>query len=413
MNRIENEGNIVIIGNGISGVSAADAARKNNKHIRIIMISDESYLTYYRLRLCETITNDIEYIDSLFLHPDEWYKERNIDVILGKRVIEIFPNEKSVLLNTGESIKYNKLIIASGCSSKLPEIPGKDKKGVVSLRTLDDVKKVKENLKNTSEAIVVGGGLLGLEAAYSLKRKGMEVSIIETAPRLLSRQLDQNGSLLLEKKVKSLGINLFTGLSVKSINGRISAEEIILDNGYQIKTNFILFSAGVTPNTGFIKSSGIKVNRGIIVDQKMMTENSDIYACGDVAEFEGCMPGQWIVSLNQGKVAGINASGGEVEYSYSISPYFLNTMGIKIYSIEDIGINADIYDTLEFIDTDNFVYQKLFFIKECCVGGILIGDVENFSKINNAIKNKLGKREVISEKLIKILNIKDNYGAAK
>jgi len=395
------EESIVIIGNGIAGLSAAEAIRKNNRQIAITMISDEKYLTYYRLRLCEELANEQEYNNSLILHADEWYSERNINVILGKRVTGIFPDKKAVLLNTGENINYSKLIIASGCLSRIPDIPGKDKTGVFGLRTLEDVKRIKESLKNTSEAVLVGGGFLGLEAAYSLKKKGLEVSIVDISSNLLPRQLDRNASLLLEKKVRSLGIKLFPGLSVKSINGEISAEEVILSNGTIIKSNFVLFSAGVVPNIDFISGSGIGTDRGIIVNKKMMTDNLHIYACGDAAEFQRQMPGQWMVSMNQGSVAGINASGGEAEYSYNITPYFLNTMGIKLYSIGNIAVDGDACDTLEFLNEENYVYQKLVFDNELCVGGILMGDVENFSKINNAIKNRLSKAEVIAEKLIK------------
>lgn len=398
-NSICEEG-IVIIGNGIAGLSAAEAARKNNEKIAVTIISDEKYLTYYRLRLCEEITNE-KADSSLILHTVEWYTERNINLVLEKKVAAILPDKKAVLLDTEEIINYSKLIIASGCSSWRPDIQGRNKHGVFGLRTLEDVKGIKENLRNTSEAVIVGGGLLGLEAAYNLKRKGLEVSIVDTSPNLLSRQLDRKASLLLEKKVRSLGIKLFSGLSVKEINGGISAEEVMLSDGTAIKSELVLFSAGVIPNVNFIGACGIAVNRGIIVDEKMRTDNLHIYACGDAAEFQKQMPGQWMVSMNQGSVAGINASGGEAEYIYSTTPYFLNTMGIKLYSIGNISIDGANCDTLELLNEENYVYHKLFFDKEVCVGGILMGDVGNFSKFNNAVKNRLSKAEVIAENLIK------------
>ncbi len=401
MSETRYDDSIVIIGNGIAGVSAAEAARKNNKEVRITIISDENYPAYYRLRLCELITNEQEYSNELILHDDQWYSDRNIEVILGKRVIKIYPDEKSIQLNTGENIKYCKLIIASGSSSRIPEVPGNDKSGVYGFRTLDDIKKIKEKLKNASEVVILGGGLLGLEAAYNLNRKGLNVSIVELSQFLLPKQLDRKASLLFEKKVRSLGINLYCGLSARAIEGGASVEKVILDNGYSIKTDFVLYSAGVMSNTGFAGYSGIDVGRGIVVDQRMMTQNPDIYACGDVAEFQRCMPGQWSVAMNQGRVAGINASGGEAEYSCSIMPYFLNTMGIKIYSIEDVGKNGGVYDTLEYSDEGNYIYQKLFFLNECCVGGILMGDIESFNRINTAIKKRLSKKEVIEQKLIK------------
>jgi nitrite reductase (NADH) large subunit len=395
------EDGIVIIGNGIAGLSAAEAARKNNNKIPITIISDEKYLTYYRLRLCEEIISEEENGKGVILHDYEWYSERNISLILEKKVTAILPEEMSVLLDTGEKLNYSKLIIASGCSSRMPDIKGIEKNGVFGLRSLKDAEGIKEKLKKASRAVVAGGGLLGLEAAYNLRKKGLEVSIVDICPHLLSRQLDEQASLLLEKKVRSLGIELFMGLSVQAINGGNFAEQVLLSDGTDIKSELVLFSAGVLPNLAFIDTCSIQKDRGIIVNERMLTDNLNIYACGDVAEFQKQMPGQWAVSMNQGSVAGLNASGGDSEYIFNSTPYFLNTMGIKLYSIGNISINGDSCDTLEYIDEKNYVYQKLVFDNGLCVGGILMGDVGKFSKYNNAVRNSLRKEDVIAENLVR------------
>ena len=132
----------------------------------------------------------------------------------------------------------------------------------------------------------------------------------------------------------------------------------------------------------------------------MISNIQDIYACGDVAEFQERMPGQWLVSMSQGKTAGINCAGGDAQYNYTVVPYFLNTLGIKIYSIGDIGTGSEEYDTLEFLDTANYIYQKLFFIKGYCTGAILIGDVSKFTQVNNAVKSNLSKEDAVNQKLI-------------
>lgn len=396
MNEIIKSAGIVIIGNGISGITAADSARQNNKKISITLVSNEIYPAYYRIKLCDLFSRDSEDINNIFLYPTEWYEERKINTILGKKVITMATDEKKLILDTGEELAYDKLIIASGSSSNLPDVPGNTKKGVATLWTLDDAKKIRQMIKTSSNVVISGGGLLGLEAAYQLSRKGLNVSIVERSPYLLSRQLDENGSLLFEKKVKSIGIGLYLGTSVISINGGISVEEIVFDNGDKIKSDILLFAAGVKPNTYLTSNSGIKTNRGIIVDKRMMTSNPDVYACGDVAEFEGYMPGQWISAINQGKVAGANASGADIEYKNNFPPYYLNTMEIRLYSIGDIGKKDKEYDTMEELNFGAFEYQKLYFVEGKCRGGIIMGNVKNFNIINNSIMNRLNKDEVAS-----------------
>lgn len=391
-----NTAGIVIIGNGISGITAADSARQNNKEIRIIVISNEIYPTYYRLKLCELLAKDNEDFSNIFLYPSEWYDERKIETVLGKKAVSLVTDEKKLILDTGEEILYSKLIIACGSSSNFPNVPGNMRKGVAALWSLNDAKSIRQMIKPSSRVVISGGGLLGLEAAYQLNKKGVNVSIVEFFPHLLSKQLDINGSLLFEKKVKSIGIGLYLGTHAVSINGGDSVEEIVLDNGNILKADFILFTAGVKPNTYLAGSSGIDVNRGVVVDKRMMTSNPDIYACGDVAEFEGYMSGQWISAINQGKVAGANASGADIEYKNDYPPYFLNTMGMKLYSIGDVGKKDKVYDTIEELNLENFEYQKLYFEEGKCTGGILMGNVKNFSIISNSIKNHLSKEEVIN-----------------
>lgn len=396
MNHETNTRDVVIIGNGISGITAADAARQNNAKISITVISNEIYPTYYRLRLCELLGKDDDDYSKIFLYSSKWYDERKIETVLGKKAVSILADEKKLLLDTGENISYGKLIISCGSSSNFPDIPGNKKKGVAALWSLNDVIGIRQMVKPSSRVVISGGGLLGLETAYQLSQKGVNVSIVEFSPHLLSKQLDKSGSLLFEKKVKSLGIDLYLGTHAVSINGNDSVEEIVLDNGDSIKADFIIFTAGVKPNTYLAGNSGIEVNRGIVVDKRMLTSNPEIYACGDVAEFEGYMSGQWISAINQGKVAGTNASGGNIEYANEYSPYFLNTMGMKLYSIGDVGKKGKVYDIIEESNLENYEYQKLYFEEGKCTGGILMGNVKNFSIISNFIKNHLSKEEVLN-----------------
>lgn len=391
---------IVIIGNGIAGLSAADAARKQNSQASVTIISNESHLTYYRIRLCELINNNLE-DDSLRMHPMNWYKEKKLDVVLNKNVTMINPVEKYIVLDEKEKIPYTKLIIASGSQSFLPPVPGINKKGIYTLWTIRDVKTMKKQLENLRHAVIVGGGLLGLEAAYHINKSGIQTTIVELLPRLLPNQLDEQGAKIFKNKVNSLGIDVVTGSSIELLTGDEQVEEIKLSNGSTIAASFVLFAAGVRPNLDIVEGTGIKVNKRINVNQFMQTNLDDIYAAGDVAEFEGKWYGLWSTALNQGKVAGTNAAGGRIAYTSEVPPYFLSTMDTKISSLGDIGMDKSaIYETAEFIDEQNYIYQKLFFKNGTLVGSILIGDTASSNRINAAIKSRMSKEDALRANFI-------------
>ncbi|NLY43401.1 MAG: NAD(P)/FAD-dependent oxidoreductase [Clostridiaceae bacterium] len=391
---------IVIIGNGIAGLSAADAARKHNPEIPVTIISSEEKPTYYRLRLCNLLEEDTD-IDSLYIHPVDWYKDKKIDVLLNKTVTSICSKEKYVVVNDSEKIPYSKLIISSGSRCFIPPVPGSDLPGVHTLWTIKDVFNINKELANTKHAVVIGGGLLGLEAAYHINKKGVKVTIIELMPRLLPNQLDIQGSHIFQSKVESLGINVLTNVSVKAIEGEKGVEKVLLSDGNSLSTNFVLFSAGVIPNIEVTQGLDIAINRRIVVDKYMRTNIEDIFAAGDVAVFNDRWYGQWSVAQQQGKIAGANAAGAGIEYVPDIAPYFLNTMDTKVsslgYIIKDMSAN---HDSIEFSDKSRYIYQRLFFVDNVLSGAILIGDTSKATKISRAIKDGMTKEKVLENNLI-------------
>ncbi len=397
---------IVIIGNGIAGLSAAESARKKNNRVSITIISEEKYLTYNRIRLCELLANNFEE-NELYMRPSSWYEENEITLMLDKTITKIVPDERYIVLNNTEKISFTKLIIASGAHSYLPHISGIEKDGVYTIRTLQDINDINEYFKKVRHAVVVGGGLLGLECAYHMNMRGIQTTIIEFKPRLLPNQLDKHGSQIFENKVKSLGINVQCDTTVEEILGDEFSKEIKFKSGETLATDCTIFATGVRSNIDIVKGTNIALNKAIVVNNRMETNIQNIYAVGDIAELDGKWYGLWTIALAQGKIAGTNAAIGNInsenfmEYVPRVPPYFLNSMGTKVSSLGDIGRDQSaVYEVEYYIEESNYIYQKLFFKNDTLVGSILIGDTRKSNKINMAIKSKMSKADALEAGLI-------------
>ncbi|MCP2240529.1 NAD(P)/FAD-dependent oxidoreductase [Thermoanaerobacterium thermosaccharolyticum] len=381
--------NFVIIGNGIAALSAAESIRKNDKDSKITMISNEPYNTYFRIKLSHLLGHEYE-LEKLYVKPEPWYKSSNIDIMLKCSVNSVDIVKKTVHLNSGDDIKYDKLIIASGSHSFVPPVRGCDKKGVYAIRSLDDVNNLNQYIKGKKRGIVVGGGLLGLEAAWSLRQAGYEMNVIEFFPRLLPKQSDEEGSKIIENIIESNGIKLMLGTEVEEITGD-AVDGVILKDGREVHADFVIFSAGIRPNVDVVKGSGIKINKGILVDEFMRTNVDDVFAAGDVAEYNGKIYGLWTVAMAQGKNAGLNAVGIKTQYKEVPPSSTLKITGVDVFSSGDIsGEKSTSYSHKE----EN-VYYKLFIKDNKLVGAILIGDISSSTKIKKAIDSEYDLREIL------------------
>jgi nitrite reductase (NADH) large subunit len=381
---------IIVIGGSIAGVSAAEAARKQDPEAQIIIFSHDSYMPYYRLRICE-ILNTPELATKLYLHAPAWYEERRIEIRLNHNVVGLDPVKRRIQLDNGQSETYDSLVIASGSQSFIPPIHGIGRPGVYSLWTLDDAIKVAEILPKSKHAVVIGGGLLGLEAAYFARKQGLQVTIIERANRLLANQLDEAGSAVFLDRVKALDIDVKLSSEMKHIHGVTAkldtpVSHVYLTDGRIIETDLVLVCIGVRANIGFLDGSGIAVQRRIVADTRMETSAPDVYAAGDAAEPEGYWFGLWSVSKAQGMVAGTNAAGGDTSFEKVVPPYVINTMETKIVVQGDKGIVGEArYDLDALLNEENGTYKKLIYRDGIFSGFILIGDTSDFTKLQKSI----------------------------
>lgn len=362
----------LIIGNGICGLSAAEEIRKNDDKGSILILTDENGHTYWRTRLSELIAKD--YTDEeILVKKETWYGERKIEVKLNTHAEKIDKENKKVISKDGEEFEYGKLLIATGSHAFVPPIKNADAKGVFAIRSSEDLKNFKAYLANKKKLIIIGGGILGLEAANSISQLGIEITIVEAFDYLLARQLDKDLSQKLEKALNDMGMKTLTGKFSEEIlvkDGAVCG--LKLTDGTEIEADAIMIQAGVRANIDIAKNSGLATDRGILVGENLQVENEDIYAAGDVAQIGNFSIGLWTASMEMGKIAGANMTGDNKLYEKP-KPFSTLMLGdIKLFSA---GQNAG--DGIEEVKKeDGEKIYKLFKNSDKFVGGILWGDIK-------------------------------------
>lgn len=309
---------ILIIGAGPAGLNAAKAARKAGK--QTILAGAESFPPYWRPRLPEEIHTGAE-INDILMQSEDWFSSTGIQFFTSAKACDIDPVKKVVKWEDGSSTEYASLILACGSSPNIPSVPFAQK--VHPLRTYSDALAIRGACMRTHRAFVVGGGVLGLEAAYAVSQLGAKVSVYDISDYPLPRQLDREGGLFLKKLLEKKGIMIYGGGNIQQYQA-------------EIKGACVIAAAGVRPSTDLAKKCGIKTNRGILVDEHMQTSAGDIYSCGDVAEFSGAIPGLMAVATKQGEIAGVNASGLNAVYHAVIPSPMTKVAGISILSIGSV-----------------------------------------------------------------------------
>lgn len=386
-----------ILGNGAAGLNAAKAIRERDKTGSIYMISNEEYPAYNRPMLTKSLVAGLD-AEQIAIQDASWYEEQNIYQILGKNVTGIDTKEKEIQTSDGAKFKYNKLIYAMGSECFIPPIPGADQPEVVAIRRLSDTNKVTELLKQTKEAVVIGGGVLGLEAAWELKKAHCKVTVLELAPRLMGRQLDTAAGEMLKSISEAQGIAIHTGVQIAAIEGDGHVTGVRLGDGQVIPAQLVIVSCGVRANTAIAKEAGLETDRAVVVGSRMNTSDENIFACGDCAQYEGINYAIWPQAVEQGKVAGANAAGEALEYTTVPAALTFHGMNTALFSIGDNGTNPDlIYKTVEFKDVARKQYEKYYFRNNRLCGVILIGDVSRMGELTEAVEKRVSFQELFAK----------------
>lgn len=388
---------VLILGNGIAGVTAAETIRKHSKSVQITIVDKEAEPVYYKPMLSKLIAKD-ELPRAFYLHDLSWYEKENIHFLPSTTVVSIQEKEHEVTLQNGEKIGYDRLIIATGSECFVPPIENVQIEGVHTLRTLEDARRIKERIKRARHAIVIGGGLLGLELAAEIAEGGIDVSVIEMMDRLLPRQLDEKGAGILERAFQIDHLEVMKSSGVAKILGDKEVTGVMLKDGRMIEADIVLISAGVKSDLRLFSECGIRCDRSIIVDAKMRTNIDSIYACGDIACFENANYAIWPQAINQGQVAGMNVLDMDKEYEHFIPSTMFNGLNIRIFSIGTVNYDEGDTDfsSLVFEDDGRQIYKKLIFYREELVGGILIGDTKKTKALTDGIKNHLKLADMLN-----------------
>jgi NADPH-dependent 2,4-dienoyl-CoA reductase/sulfur reductase-like enzyme/ferredoxin len=388
---------LVIIGNGIAGVTAADYVRRYNKDCEIDVIGQEKYPLYNRMAISKLIYSRGG-LQGLLLLPEDWYEKRDIHCWLNTRVRSINTDNKTVNLATGETLNFDKLIITTGSQAFVPKINNIELTGCFVLRSADDAMSIRDYIQqyDCRSAVVAGGGLLGLEAAYALQQMNMKVTILERSAHLLHRQLDAQSAAILDEYLQALGMNIryseqLTGVE-SNVNDRMSVadEQIrvsraVLKNSATIKTDIVLIAAGIAPNIKLVSKTGLKTDRGVLVNEQLYTSDKNILAAGDIAQLDnsaGLISGLWTVAVEQAQIAAKNALGATQKFSQQAVPTALKVVGVELTSVGQF--NGDENDT-EIIFSENQKYRKLIVRNNRIIGAILLGYPEYAQCINQAI----------------------------
>lgn len=375
----------VILGGGIAALSAATAAREGDGKQRIVLVHREPELPYHRLSLTRLLAGEVAR-DGLVIHPAAWFAEQRIELVRGE-ARRIDREGRAVVLDDGRRLPYQKLVIATGAHAFVPPIPGVRREGVHALRTLADADAILAGAVSGSRVLCIGAGLLGLETAGGLARRGVEVTVLEGADRLLPRQLAKSAADRLAAYLGSLGIRFRFGADIKEIAGDESVRGVVLADGADVPADLVVMAAGVRPNAGVARAAGLVVARGLVVDDGMRTSDPDVLAAGDVTEHRGVTWGLWTVALEQGTLAGRALAGAPVVFEGKPAPTQLKVVGMPVFSVGRFDPAAPDERVVERADERHLV--RVVTKNGVVVGGNLVGDVSLAGELRRAVHEGL------------------------
>jgi len=380
----------VIVGGGVAGITAA-LELGNRRLGKVAVYSDEAYPYYYRPQLTEFLSGGIT-LERLLRRDLAWYKGRGIDVYLGRGVTRVEPEARTITLVDGTRVEYDKLLLATGSVPFVPPLTGVDKSGVFTWRTLADTLELEQAASLCGKTIVLGGGLLGLEAARGLLGFCGDVTVLEFFPRLLPRQLDVEGATVLQRFVESLGIRVVVGAQAEEVLGEHTVTGLRLKDGREFPAGLVLVAAGVRCQARLAQEAGLTVDRGIVVDEYMATSAPDIYAAGDAAVFKGYSWSIAPIAQAQGRIAALNMAGEATAYDVVVPSTTLKVVGIDVSSVG--LVNPETADHIEIRATEAEAnsYKKIVLHGGKIVGSIVI----NNRVLAKNLENRIAQREAMT-----------------
>ncbi len=385
--------NIIVIGNGMVGYKFCEKflSKQGSEKFIISVFGEETRPAYDRVHLSEYFIDSNA--DKLSMAPFEWYLEKNISIYLGDPIISIDRVNKTVRSSKGVEKSYDKLIMATGSSAFVPQIKGVEKEGIFVYRTIEDLDMIINYSKKCKKGVVIGGGLLGLEAAKALLDLNLETHVIEFASKLMPRQLDEDGSSILKSKMEALKVHIHLNKNTAHFEGEEEVTGLMFNDDSNIETDMVVISAGIKPRDELAIKSGLEIGQrgGIKVNNHLQTSDPDIYAIGECALHEGMIYGLVAPGYEMADIVATNLAGGEKEFSAFDMSTKLKLIGVDVASFGDCFGTTNGSRSIVLQDKVKGIYKRINISEDgkSLLGGILVGDAESYNMLLQTVKNSL------------------------
>ncbi len=368
---------LVVVGNGMAGVACVEQILKHHPDFEITIFGDETHVNYNRILLSSVLAGE-KSPEEIVLNSEDWYRDNGIRARLGVRIERIDRARRLAIDSTGAETPYGKLILATGSTAFVPPIPGAGKKNVHVFRTLDDTRELIAKSRSGLKAVVIGGGLLGLEAARGLQLRGCHVSVVHLMDTLMERQLDRPAGELLRRKIEDLGIRVLLPRQTQALLGNGRVDGVKFASGEEIEADLVVIAAGIKPNAWLARESGLEVRRGILVNDYLETSDPDIFAVGECTEHRGQTFGLVAPLMEQGKVLAATITGRRGPVFTGAAPAAkLKIMGVEIFSAGAVDASEPGVEVVRYEDPSLGIYKKLLVKDNRLHGVILVGDTSD------------------------------------
>ncbi|MGK6356753.1 nitrite reductase large subunit NirB [Sphingomonas sp. DT-207] len=383
---------LVVVGNGMAGCRAVEEllARDPNRY-RVTIFGAEPHVNYNRIMLSPVLAGEKSF-DEIVINGRDWYDDNGIELVASDPVVAIDRAGKTVTARSGRSVSYDKLLIATGSDPFIIPVPGKDLPGVISFRDMNDVDAMLAAAAKGGDAVVIGGGLLGLEAAHGLTLRGMKVTVLHLMPTLMERQLDEAAGWLLKQELEARGQTVLTGADTAEIIGTTQVEGVRLKDGREIPASLVVMAVGIRPSTALARAAGIEVGRGIKVDDHMVTSDPDVLAVGECVEHDGQVYGLVAPLWEMCRALADGLVEKHSGYKGSVTSTKLKVSGIDVFSAGDFS-GGDGAEDIVLRDASRGIYKRVVVKDDRIVGAVLYGDTVDGSWYFDLLK----KQEDVSE----------------
>jgi nitrite reductase (NADH) large subunit len=379
---------LAVVGNGMAGVACVEQILKHALKFDITIFSEETHVNYNRVLLSSVLAGE-KVADDIVINSLDWYNNNGIQLRLGVRISEIDPVARTVTGDDGSVTVFDKLLLATGSNPLIPPMEGTKKDGVYVFRNLDDTRALLDRAGKGVKAVVIGGGLLGLEAARGLQVQGCDVTVVHLMDTLMERQLDLTGGGYLKSKMECLGVKVLLERSTAAILGNGKVEGIAFKDGSSIEADFVVIAAGIRPNVDLGRKAGLQVNRGIVVNDFMETSHPDIFAVGECVEHNGTCYGLVAPLLDQGKILAATITGNKgPRFEGSVPAAKLKIMGVDVFSAGDFSDKAPGTDVVRYEDPALGIYKKLTLRDGKLSGAILVGDTSDSHRYTDWLRSR-------------------------